>query len=95
MEGHAQITSEVLERYAGDAAREVPGVHALVGRHSVRIQSDGEVTVEVHVGVDWGASIPEVGRAVQERVAGYLATMADARPARVDVVVDEVAAPAR
>jgi uncharacterized alkaline shock family protein YloU len=95
MEGHAQITSEVLERYAADAVREVPGVRALVGRHSVRVQGDGEVTVEVHVGVEWGASIPQVGRAVQERVAGYLAAMADARPTRVDVVVDEVAAPVR
>jgi uncharacterized alkaline shock family protein YloU len=93
MEGNAQITTEVLERYAGDAAREVPGVRALVGRHGVRVQDDGEVTVEIHVGVDWGTSIPELGCAVQERVAAYLGAMANARPARVDVVVDDVAAP--
>jgi uncharacterized alkaline shock family protein YloU len=90
MEGHAQITADVLERYAADAARDVPGVRSLVGRHSVRVQSDVAVSVEVHIGVAWGASIPELGRAVQERVADYLATMAAARPVRVDVVMDEV-----
>ena len=90
MAGYAQITSDVLERYAADAARDVAGVRALVGRHSVRIQSEDAVTVEVHVGVEWGASIPDVGRTVQQRVGDYLAAMAGARPLRVDVVVDEV-----
>jgi uncharacterized alkaline shock family protein YloU len=33
---------------------------------------------------------PEVGPAVQERVGDYLTRMADLRPVRVDVVVDEV-----
>jgi uncharacterized alkaline shock family protein YloU len=45
------------------------------------------------VAVDWGASIPSVGREVQQRVAAYLERMADIRPAAVDVVVDEVGSP--
>jgi uncharacterized alkaline shock family protein YloU len=51
------------------------------------------VAVELHLFVGWGASIPEVGAAVQQRVADYLAQMADLRPASVDVVVDGVDGP--
>ena len=96
MDGHATISPDILARYAGDAAREVDGVRGLVEsplhRHrGVRIGSDdGRVTVELHVGVEWGASIPELGREVQERVAAYLARMADVEPASVDAVVDEI-----
>lgn len=99
MEGNAQIRAEILARYAGDAAVEVSGVRGLVEstlpRHrGVRIGGEeGAFTVVVHLAVDWGASIPDVGRAVQRRVSDYLQTMADARPVRVDVVVDEVGPP--
>lgn len=96
MEGHATISADILARYAADAAREVPGVAGLVGRAlppqpGVRVrESDGRVTVELHLGVEWGASIPEVGRAVQSRVREYLERMADLDLAAVDVVVDEI-----
>ena len=96
MDGEALISHDVLASYAADAAREVPGVRGLVERHmpgrrGVRIaEQDGRVTVELHVGVDWGVSIPELGRRVQARVADYLARRADVRPASVDVVVDDV-----
>jgi uncharacterized alkaline shock family protein YloU len=39
---------------------------------------------------EWGASIPAVGERVQDRVRGYLRSMADVEPAAVDVVVDAV-----
>ena len=96
MDGNAQISTDILARYAADAASEVAGVRSLVDRalprhRGVRIgRDDRAVTAEVHVEVEWGASIPDVGRAVQRRVADYLETMADARPARVDVVVDDI-----
>ena len=45
---------------------------------------------ELHLVVDWGASIPELGQSVQERVREYLGRMADVDPSTVDVVVDEV-----
>ena len=97
MEGHASISSDVLARYAGDAAREVAGVDGLVdgtlpGRRAVRVAGEnGTVRLELHLRVDWGASIPDVGRAVQARVRDYLDRMADVELAAVDVVVDEVA----
>jgi uncharacterized alkaline shock family protein YloU len=95
MEGHAVVSPGILARYAGDAAREVPGVEALVPsqlhRHrGVRVLED---RVEIHVRVAFGASIPDVGRRLRERVAEYLGSMANADLA-VDMVVDEIAAPA-
>ena len=95
MEGEALISHDVLASYATDAAREVAGVTGLAGRRGVRIggDDDGAVTVELHVSVAWGASIPAVGAQVQQRVADYLAQMADVRPASVEVFVDAVGAP--
>jgi uncharacterized alkaline shock family protein YloU len=92
----ATISSDVLASYAADAAREVDGVRGLVEstlpRHKgVRIlEEDGRVRVELHLAVEWGASIPDVGREVQERVAAYLAQMASVEAETVDVVVDEI-----
>jgi uncharacterized alkaline shock family protein YloU len=99
MSEHATISTDILASYAADAAREVEGVRGLVESHlprhrGVRISDDqGRIGVELHVAVDWGASIPSVGREVQQRVAAYLKRMADIRPAAVDVVVDEVGSP--
>jgi uncharacterized alkaline shock family protein YloU len=97
MEGHASISAEVLTRYAADAALAVDGVRGLVERalpyrRGVKLDDDdGSVTVELRLAVEWGASIPQVGRDVQQRVREYLKRMADVDTARVDVVVDEVA----
>jgi uncharacterized alkaline shock family protein YloU len=93
---HATISSDILARYAADAAQEVDGVRGLVESHlprhrGVRISDDeGRVVVEVHLAVDWGASIPAVGREVQQRIAEYLQRMADVQAASIDVVVDEI-----
>jgi len=97
VEGRASISPDILASYAADAAREVAGVRGLVeGRHrsrGVRITGgdDGVVRLELHLAVDWGASIPELGRTVQERVREYVARMTDLRVDEVDVVVDEIA----
>jgi uncharacterized alkaline shock family protein YloU len=91
MNGQASISSEILGRYAADAAREVPGVLALARRRSVKITGDAEaVRVEVHVAVEWGAPIPELAGGIQARVREYLLRMADVEPAEVDVIVDEI-----
>ena len=91
MEGKASISTAILARYAADAAREADGVRD-VRRRGVKISgSDGNVRVEMHLVVEWGASIPSVGRDVQARVRDYLSHMADVDPATVDVVVDEIA----
>lgn len=91
MTGQASISTEILGRYAADAAREIAGVRDLPGRGSLKVsERDGGVHVEIHLAVDWGASIPEVGKGVQDRVREYLLRMADVDPASVDVIVDEI-----
>ena len=103
MEGHASISPEILASYAADAAREVAGVTGLAEgnlplprRGGVRVlDEDGRVSLELHLEVAWGASIPDVGRQVQARVRDYLGRMAGLEPASVDVVVAEIGEPAR
>ena len=61
----ATISTDILASYAADAAREVDGVRGLVEsalhRHKgVRIvDEDGRERVELHLAVEWGASIPK------------------------------------
>jgi uncharacterized alkaline shock family protein YloU len=92
----ATISSDILASYAADAAREVDGVRGLVEsalhrRKGVRIvDEDGRVRVELHLALEWGVSIPEVGREVQQRVAAYLERMAKVDPEAVDVIIDEI-----
>jgi uncharacterized alkaline shock family protein YloU len=91
MEGQASISADILARYAADAASEVEGVRGLVGRRGVKVDGEnGNVRVELHLEVEWGAAIPDVGRSVQERVSEYLAHMADVGAAEVEVVVDAI-----
>ncbi len=96
MEGHASISAEVLSRYAADAALGVPGVRGLVERalpyrRGVKLETEnGHVKVELRLAVDWGASIPALGREVQQRVREYLKRMADVDAGEIDVVVDEI-----
>ena len=89
MDGQASISTEILARYAGDAAREIDGVRDLHGRHAVKVGED--LRVEVHLAVEWGVSIPTVGNDVQARVREYLLRMADVEPLEVEVIVDEIA----
>jgi uncharacterized alkaline shock family protein YloU len=99
VEGRASISSEILASYAADATREVAGVSGLVERplpraRAVRVsEENGRVRVEIHVGVEWGASIPDVGEQIRGRVREYLQRMADLDVEDVVVVVDEVQAP--
>jgi uncharacterized alkaline shock family protein YloU len=94
MSGQALISPDVLASYVADAAREVAGVHNLVGsalhRHEgVRVSlDDGRVGVELHLALAWGANAGAVGAEVQAHVAECLVRMADVRPESVDVVVD-------
>ena len=95
----ATISSDVLASYAADAAREVDGLRGFVEstlhRHKgIRVlEAEGGVRLELHIALDWGASIPDVGREIQRRVAAYLAQMASVEVESVDVVVDEIGPP--
>lgn len=90
MEGQNVISSEVTARYAADAAREVPGVTRIVEgvRKGVRVGDDG--SVELHVALAWGQSLPAAAAEAQLRVAEYLARMVDVSATVVNVVVEEI-----
>ncbi len=90
MADQATIATDILARYAADAAREVEGVRAIAGRRGVRISGKEAIRIELHVVADRGTSIPTLGRGVQARVREYLGSMADVEPASVDVVVDAI-----
>ncbi len=60
-------------------------------RHGgVRVKDEGEVAIEVHLGIDAGVSIPALGRDLQRRIADYLERMTGMAPAAVDIVVHEI-----
>jgi uncharacterized alkaline shock family protein YloU len=92
MEGHSVISPDVVARYARDAACEVAGVARVVDGVRKGVRVDGG-QIELHLAVEWGVSIPELGADVQRQVAAYLEQMTDVRPAAVDVVVEEIVAP--
>ncbi len=89
MEGHSVISPDVLASYAADAALEVDGVRELAGKGVKVARDEGQVTVELHLVLAWGAHAGEVGSKVQAHVADCLARMADVRPNTIDVIVDE------
>jgi len=93
VEGHSLISPEVVGRYARDAASSVDGVARVVEgvRKGVRVDED---RVVLHLVLDPGVSIPDVGAAVQRQVSDYLERMTDVRPAAVDVVVEDAGAAA-
>jgi len=93
------IASDVLARYAGDAAREVDGVSGLVdgrlqrGRAVSVAGEEDAFEAELSFELEWGRSAAEVGKDVQRSVHEYLERMASVSPASVQVVVGAVSPP--
>jgi uncharacterized alkaline shock family protein YloU len=96
MEGRARISTDILARYAGDAARESPGVAGLIEsplhRHAgVRISGEHErPDIVVHLRAEWDTPLQVMGKEIQRRIADYLGRMADVHPATIDVVIEEI-----
>jgi len=87
------ISTDVLARYAGDAALEVDRVSRLT-RDAAQVAGTAErADVVVHLELEWGAPAEEVARRVQDRVTEYLERMANLDVGSVDVVVERVGAP--
>lgn len=87
------ISTDVLARYAGDAAQEVAGVSGLA-REAAHVVGTAERTdVVVYLELEWGAAAEDVSRRVQDRVTEYLERMANLEVGSVDVVVERVGAP--
>ena len=105
--GTVKIADEVVAIVAGLAATEVKGVRQLSGgitnaqvsRIGLRALSkglrisvtDNVVSVETAIEIDYGCSIPEVSRKVQERVKSAIENMTGMTVADIDVHVTNVA----
>jgi uncharacterized alkaline shock family protein YloU len=87
------ISTDVLARYAGDAAQEIAGVSGLTRGAAEISGTPDETDVVVHLELEWGASAQAVARQVQDRVAEYLERMANLQVGSVDVVVERVGTP--
>ncbi len=99
--GQVQIADEVLAVIAGLAATEVEGVTKMSGNitneivsklgmknlsKGVKIAMDGEdVSVRLSLIVDYGVSIPETCKEVQDRVKNAVNTMTGLNVTAVDI----------
>lgn len=104
--GEVQIADEVVAIIAGIAATEVEGVAAMAGNiqkelvsklgmkvlsKGVRISvEEGKVSVDLSIILDYGYSIPEVTKAVQERVKNTIETMTGLKVADVNIRIADV-----
>lgn len=91
-EGSITLGPAVLTRLVVRAAEAVDGARVRRPRRSVEIDhSDERASVSLEVVIRHGAIVPDVARAVQERVAKAVSATAGLEVRQVDVSVEEVA----
>jgi uncharacterized alkaline shock family protein YloU len=97
--GKIVISSQAIARIVGETARECYGVVAMAGRRwlpdrptrGIEIRREGdEVTIDLHVVVEYGLNLAEVASTVRNRV-GYEVNRLTGLPVRaVEVHIDDV-----
>jgi uncharacterized alkaline shock family protein YloU len=91
-EGSITVGPAVLTRLVVSAAEAVDGARVRRPRRSVEIDHSGDsASVSLELSVRHGAIVPEVARAVQERVAEAVSATSGLEVRSVDVSVEEVA----
>jgi uncharacterized alkaline shock family protein YloU len=89
--GTISITPGALTSIVHRAAESVEGTRVRRRRRGLEIAvADGTARVELSLAAPYGAILPDLARAVQERVADTLAAMCEVRVEAVDVTVDEL-----
>jgi hypothetical protein len=89
--GEIRIEGDALARLVLEAAELVDGARARRPRRGLEITvADGRARVELELTARYGAALPELGRAVQERVAGALRDAASLEVERIDVSIEEL-----
>lgn len=114
-DGHISVAEGVVQKVAGEACRELPGVHAM-GTGSARAFSavreripgslgpnvaqgvgvevgETEAAVDLDIVVNYGVSIPELGRSIQRSVKQAVERMTGLKVVEVNVAVDDVYLP--
>lgn len=105
--GTVQIADDVVAIIAGLATTEVEGVSSMAGNitkeiisklgvknlsKGVRVNvSEGSVSVEVAINIDYGYNVPEVSAKVQDKVKAAIENMTGLKVSEVNVRIAGVA----
>jgi uncharacterized alkaline shock family protein YloU len=90
--GSVTLTAAALSRLVAQAVSSVDGARLRRPRRGLEIRhSDGRASVTLELSVRHGAVMPELARAVQERVAEALARTGGLEVENVDVEIEDVA----
>ncbi len=91
-EGAITVAPVALERLVVQAAQSVQGARVRRPKRSVEVvHGAGRASVSFELAVERGVPVPELARAVQERVAEAVAATSGLEVERVDVSVEEIA----
>jgi uncharacterized alkaline shock family protein YloU len=90
-DGTVRVSEAALTEIVRGAVSSVEGARLRKGRRRLGVELEGgHARADLQLAVAYGQVVPEVARAVQERVAGALATMCEVAVDAVDVVVEEL-----
>jgi len=90
--GSVTVTAAALLRLVAQAVSSVDGARLRRPRRGLEVwHADGRASVTLELSVRHGAAMPELARAVQDRVAEALARTGGLEVERVDVEIEEVA----
>ena len=90
-QGEVRIEGDALAGLVLAAAELVDGARARRPRRGLDISIvDGTATVELELAARYGSVLPELARAVQERVTDVLRSSAGLTVERVDVSIEEL-----
>jgi uncharacterized alkaline shock family protein YloU len=90
-EGSITLTAAALIELVANAARSVDGVRLRRPRRAVEIgHSDGCASVSLELAAAPGRPLPQLARAVQERVGEAVAQVTGLEVERVDVEIAEI-----
>ena len=90
-DGSVTVTAAALTELVASAARSVEGARIRRPKRSVEIRhGDGRASVTLELGARYGVPLPELARAVQERVGEALGSVSGLDVERVDVSLEEI-----
>lgn len=89
--GSVRVSEAALAQIVAGAVSSVEGARLRKGRRRLALElEDGRARAELEVAAAYGSFLPDVARAVQERVGQALARMCDVEVETVDVSVVEL-----
>jgi uncharacterized alkaline shock family protein YloU len=90
-EGTITVTPSALAGLVAAAAESVDGAEVRRGRRRLEIDvDDGSARVRIELTGRYGVVLPELARAVQERITDALTKMCGVKVEAVDVSVEEI-----